>query len=233
MQTFSDTFAGFPLNILDLIVVAVLLISAVLSFVRGAVKEVFSVVGWVGAALATLHFFPLLRPLAQEYIKMPLVADAITGIAIFVAALVLISLISHAISSRVRASAISALDRSLGFAFGMARGAVLVCIGYLLLLWALPADEHPPVVKEARSLPLIQYGAGMLAKLAPKVNREQLEKMLEQAGQASDAISKGGQVIIQEIGKMRQPPPDSSSETGYNQEQRQGLEQLLQKPSKN
>ena len=96
------------LPIADIVILVVLLISALLAFARGFVKEMLSVFAWVGAALAALYGFPYVRPLARKYVSVEIVADLIAGAAVFVVALIRLSILSQAISSGVRQSAVGA-----------------------------------------------------------------------------------------------------------------------------
>ena len=75
------------LNALDIIVIAVIALSALFAFARGFVKEALSIAAWVGAGLITLYGLPALRPVAQKYITTPLLADAVAGVTLFVVSL--------------------------------------------------------------------------------------------------------------------------------------------------
>jgi membrane protein required for colicin V production len=173
----------------DLIIIAILALSALLAFMRGFVREVLSIGAWVGAALATIYGFPILQPYARKYIEVALFADIAAGVAIFVLALIVLTVLSHALSRNVRSSALGAVDRSLGLLFGLVRGAVLVCLAYLVMAWAIPQEDRPVWVAEARTLPLVQQGAGLLLKILPESALKQGE---DAVGAAADGI---GQAI--------------------------------------
>ncbi len=164
---------GLP--IADIVILVVLLISALLAFARGFVKEMLSVFAWVGAALAALYGFPYVRPLARKYVSVEIVADLIAGAAVFVVALILLSILSQAISSGVRQSAVSGLDRALGFAFGLVRGAVLICLLYIGAQWFWTAEQMPQVITEARATPMVRQGANWLLTLVPEDARRETE----------------------------------------------------------
>ncbi|MEJ0069995.1 MAG: CvpA family protein [Pseudomonadota bacterium] len=149
---------GQILTIADVAIIGLLLLSALWAFIRGFVRELLGVAAWVGAAFVTLYGFGYAQPYARQLISIDLVADAVTGVVIFVVSLILFSVISGAISSQVRQSSLSAIDRSLGFVFGLLRGAVIVCIAYLLLKWAVPVQDRPSWVMSARALPAIEQG---------------------------------------------------------------------------
>ncbi len=177
---------SLPINAADLIVFVVLVLSAILAFARGFVHEVLSVVGWIGAGFASIYGFPYLKPYARKLIPVDTIADIAAGAVIFIFTMVVLSLLSKAISSSVKASALNALDRALGFLFGLARGAVVICLIYIAVDWVYgpptqadngnlqagdsPARKtggKPKWILAAKSLPLVKAGADMLITLVP------------------------------------------------------------------
>jgi membrane protein required for colicin V production len=166
--------SDLPINIIDLVILAILLISGLLALSRGFVKEVLSIGGWVIATVAALELFPLLQPVVRRYIDQNLIAVSIAAVGIFVVVLTLASLLSSAISRRVQRSEIGVLDRSLGFLFGLLRGAVVISLAYLVLVQFLTRDEQPDWLRSARAMPAIEYSADLLARLAPEDVRKGL-----------------------------------------------------------
>ncbi|MCA8907512.1 MAG: CvpA family protein, partial [Rhodospirillaceae bacterium] len=86
--------SDWPINMLDAVVIVIIVLSAIVSVVRGFVREVLAIASWVGAALVTLYGLPYARPYLREVVDQPLIADAITGVVLFVVALMVFSLIS-------------------------------------------------------------------------------------------------------------------------------------------
>ena len=76
-------------------------------------------------------------------------------------------MLTRTISKRVQDSALNALDRSLGFLFGLARGAVVICLLYLGIEWMIPPAEQPTWLRSARTMTLIETGAHWLKSLVP------------------------------------------------------------------
>ncbi len=210
-------------NIVDAGVAVVLILSALLAFSRGLVKESLAVAGWVGAAFVTLYLYPFAAPYSRKYIPITIAADAATVIAIFVVTLVVISIVSHQISTRVRESAIGPLDRSLGFLFGLARGAVVVIVAYMLLTWLIPPQDHPKLVTDARVTPWVQRGAELMAKLVPETSqaREAVEGALDEAGRLNDQT--GGQLER----AIKQSIEDTGAKLGYKPNQLNQMDQLI------
>ena len=99
-----------PINLTDAAVVLVIAISGLLALFRGLVHEVLAVISWIGAALATIYGFPYARPYATEMITVPLIADMVAGVGIFLVSLILLSVLTNFIAHRIRQSALGPLD---------------------------------------------------------------------------------------------------------------------------
>ena len=167
------TGAGeFPVNLADVAVVAILLLSGLLAYSRGLVREVLAVAVWVGAGLAALYGFAHVRPLVHEYVPTPWLADIGAGAGLFVVAFLLFTVISRPVVRRVRDSAFRTADRSLGFLFGVVRGAVVVCLVFLLMSWLFPAGQQPEWITTASSRPYVEKGAQLLKLLVPAEAQE-------------------------------------------------------------
>lgn len=216
-----------PVNLVDIAVLGVLAISGLVAFSRGLVREVLSIAAWVGAAVLTVYAFPHFRDFTRGYIKNELAADIATGVAIFIVLLFVFTAVSHMLSRNVRGSSFGALDRSLGFLFGLARGVVLVCLAYLMFLWFVPKPEdQPEAIKQAQSLKVIAPGAELIRSLLPKDIRDKTEQAAKDA--ATTAQQQLGQ---QAIDSLTQPAPKSAApggDPGYNAGERKDLDRLIQ-----
>jgi membrane protein required for colicin V production len=220
--------ADFPFTIADLVVIGVLLLSGILAFARGFVHEVLSLGAWIGAALAAILGLPYVRPLAREFISLPLLADVAGGGVLFLVALLVLSLLTRAISRRVQDSALNAVDRSLGFLFGLARGALLVCLAYIPLNWLMTPGEQPAWLVEARSRPLIARGADMLQSLVEPerpVTRQARDPASERARKALETERMVRDIMSPDPKAPR--PEGQPQQQGYGIGERRDLERLI------
>lgn len=236
------------MNFLDLIVLGVIGLSTLLAFSRGFIKELLSILGWIGAVIATVALFAPVRVMVRQYIPNELLADITAGIGIFVVTLVLCGMLNHWISAQVRGNGLGALDRSLGLVFGLARGSVVVCAAYILMAWALPnATERPDMVNEARFLPVVERGAAFLLKLLPddilKTGEDAINQSLK-AVEQGQAIGNAYQTIIPDAangtnatgagqsstntGADGQEPGGQDAGSGYKDAERNDLNRLIQ-----
>jgi membrane protein required for colicin V production len=157
---------SLPINGLDLAVGIVLLISALLAFMRGFVHEVLSIAAWVGAVLAGIHGLPYARPIARGIIPIEWAADAVAGVVIFLVVLLALSILTNAVARSIQKSALNNLDRSLGFAFGLVRALVFLGIGLIITDWLTNA-ERPKWMARAKTLPIIELAADGVKTILP------------------------------------------------------------------
>jgi membrane protein required for colicin V production len=174
-----------PLTIFDLVVLGVIAISALLASVRGFTREVLAIVSWVTAAAVAWLFHPQLLPIAQQYIPNKTVALVVAIAALFLVTLIVVSLVTARVSDFVLDSRIGALDRTLGFIFGSARGLLLCVVGYLLFAALVPEkmQENYIWLRDARSKPLLeQSGRSLLAILPQDVDLDIVKRLAKPKG---------------------------------------------------
>jgi membrane protein required for colicin V production len=139
----------------DGVVLSVLLLSAALAYFRGVVREVLSIGAWIGAILVAMLAEPFAKPFVAEYVEPDWLATGIAVGAVFLVILVILKILIAWISGKVQGSALGGVDRAFGFLFGLARGAFVVVLAYIVAGLLVPATERwPEPVREARSLPL-------------------------------------------------------------------------------
>jgi membrane protein required for colicin V production len=219
--------ADLPFTFVDIAIVVVLLVSGGLAFLRGFVHEVLAVGAWVGAIVAAVFGFPYAQPYARDLIPHDLAANVAAGAAIFVVALVVLSLLTRALSDRVKGSALNALDRSLGFVFGLLRGAVLVCLTYIAVEWMV-GSQQPLWLRDARAMPLVEWGAAQLKSLAPSEARKAGG---EAADDARDQVRKSLETerLLRDIMTPEPKAPSTDAERGgYDSKERREMERLLE-----
>ncbi len=159
-----------PVSWLDIILIVIMLISGFLAMVRGFTREVLSVFSWAVAAVAALYLTPKYYTVLQPYIDKPSIAQIVFAAAVFVISLIVVSLITFRISDKVLDSRVGALDRTLGFIFGLARGFLLVAI--VFILFTALARDQPDWVRNARSYSILQQTQVAIESLLP-MNPEQ------------------------------------------------------------
>lgn len=160
-------------TIVDAVVAVIILMSAILAYSRGLVREILAIAGWVAAAVLAFIFAPQAEPL----IKQIPVLDKFLGdscelsiiaafAAVFALALVVMSIFTPIFSSAVQRSALGGLDQGLGFLFGVLRGVILVAIA-LVVYDRVVVDSAVPMVDDSRSAKVFASLQGSLAEAMP------------------------------------------------------------------
>ncbi len=161
-------------TIIDGVVALIVVLSGLLAYSRGFVREVMAIAGWVAAAVLAFIFAPQAVPLVKE---IPVVGDflrdscelsVITGFAaVFALALIVVSIFTPLFSSLVQRSAIGGLDQALGFFFGIARGLLLVAIAFFVYDTVMTGQNYT-IVDESRSAQVFDQFSAQIEEQNPE-----------------------------------------------------------------
>ena len=176
-----------PITLLDIFLLAVMLISGLLAMIRGFMREVLSIAAWAGAALVTLYAYSKVLPFAKQYFNNDIVAAGVTIGGLFLGTLIIVSILTVRISDKILDSRIGALDRTLGFLFGLARGLVIVVVAFIFFDWLVPAKSQPTWVSAAKSRLVLQGTGQWLMSLLPEDPESTILKRLKRPKGDEDA----------------------------------------------
>jgi membrane protein required for colicin V production len=150
---------GFTL--VDAGVAGIIVLSAILAYSRGFVREAMAIVGWIGAAVLAFIFAPAAQPLVKE---LPVVGSFLTdscelsivaaAAGVFAIGLIIAALFTPLFSSVIQRSALGGIDQALGFLFGALRGIALVIVAFIVYDRAM-SDEAIPMVDDSRTAKVI------------------------------------------------------------------------------
>jgi membrane protein required for colicin V production len=155
---------------LDIFLIVVMLISGLLAMVRGLIREVLSIAGWGAAAGAALFAYAKVVPWAKSYFST-LNEYVVTGGTIatfFIGSLIIVSIITVKISDKSLDSRIGALDRTMGFVFGLARGLLIVVVMFAFYDWFQPKSQ-PGWIANARSLSMLKTLRDDIISMSPDI----------------------------------------------------------------
>lgn len=165
----------------DIAALGIILLSGLLALARGFVREVLGVAAWIGAGIAAFEFYPEVEPQLAGFIHQPKLILPLSIGLVFIVVLIVLSIISAWLGSMVRDSVLSGLDRTLGLAFGLVRGAVIVCLCYIGLSIFLQPSEWPMGVTQSKLLPYAASGSVWLVDFLPPAYRPHIDRRLRAA----------------------------------------------------
>ena len=217
------------MNPLDLAVIGIVALSAIFAFARGFVREALSIVAWVGAAAITLYGFNWVYVQIEPRIHDRLLSQVAAGFGLFVISLILLTILTGLVLRTVRASGLSPIDRTLGFIFGLARGAFLVCLAYLLLVVSVQPNDWPVWIREAKSEPYLHEGADVLRSFLPESLKIKSADAVDSATKALSPASEADRAMraLTNPAPAAAPKPESAPAPGYRQGDQRGLDRLI------
>jgi membrane protein required for colicin V production len=160
-------------TIVDGIVALVIVVSALLAYSRGFVREGMAIAGWLVAALLGFMFGVQATPLIKE---IPVVGDFLADscelgviggfFAVFAVALIVVSIFTPLLSSAIQRSALGSLDQGLGFLFGVLRGVILVAIA-LVIVDRISTGDRIAVLEDSRTAKIFDRSQGRIDESIP------------------------------------------------------------------
>lgn len=164
-------------TIIDLVVAAIIVVSALLAYSRGLVREVMAILGWVAAAIVGFIFAPQVQPLVKE---IPVLGDMLADscelsviaafAGVFAVALIVVSFFTPLFSSLVQRSALGGVDQGAGFLFGVVRGILLIAIAFFVYETVITTQSFT-IVDESRS-------AQVFARMSAAIQEQDPEQAL-------------------------------------------------------
>lgn len=150
-----------PLTYLDMALLAVCFISGLLAMYRGLARELLSIISWIAAAAVGAWIFFTKKDFSTDIAAQtglpPQIALAVVALVVALIVLIIVHLVTARISDAILDSRVGMIDRILGFAFGVARGFILIVIPYMFYESFFPDEKtHFPWVRDAASKPYIQ-----------------------------------------------------------------------------
>ena len=219
---------------LDYIIIAILLVSAALSLIRGFTKEVLSITGWIVSGYAAIFLAPLLKPILASYISIDWAVTGGAMLVIFLASLIIFSIGGHFVAASIKGTGLSALDRTLGICFGLLRGFFIVCMAYFSISTVIPENDHPTFVAKAKLRPMLQTGTKAFIAIVPL---DRLPLSVANIGQAIggpelETLRESGREALREAAReelenLVEEVQDSDEDTGYKKLERDQMQRLI------
>lgn len=240
--------------IVDILVLAALLISALIAFFRGFIREILTIGGVVGGALAAYVGGPMLNPLMSGWIGVPevvpegeampmlfdvlpynIVADVLSYGAIFIVVVIVLSVLSHFMAEGARSLGLGPIDRTLGFIFGVARAVLLLGILYLPVHFFIDQDTKDAWFKNSKTHFYVETVSKTIAHYIPNSTVEDVQGNIDKAEELDQTRKK-----LQEInllkgneapapGGLTTPTPETTKDShGYDQEFRGQMNELIE-----
>ncbi|MEP0073271.1 MAG: CvpA family protein [Marinomonas sp.] len=169
------------MSTLDWLIVAVVVLSTLLSLKRGFVKEVLSLLTWVVAFVVAIKFSDQMQVLLVDQVQNDRIRYIVSFVSLFIASLISGVLVSFLLGSLIQVTGLSSTDRVLGMLFGFARGSLIV-VAFVSLLSLSPAIEQAEFWKSSQLIPqlgqLNEWTREMLGKSSDLMDSTLMDRVL-------------------------------------------------------
>ena len=233
--------------IIDLVVGAVILVSAVISFFRGFIRETLTIAGVAGGGFAAILFGPSLAPTFRDWlgivdgepveklfdlVPMTIIANVCAYAAIFIGVVITISVISHFISGAVKAMGLGPIDRTFGVIFGIVRAVLLLGLLYLPFHLLMDGAAKEKYFGESKTHIYIEKTSSVIARFLPssKEVKDSAEDAVE--GQIKKKLFEND-ILHNKDAEPVVLPKEEKVETGYDKDERNQLDDLIEEPTYN
>ena len=195
------------MGIIDLILIAIILVSGLFALYRGLIRELLGLIAWILAAFGAFYGLLVARPLFRKMISNPTVADIVAAVTIALIILVICTIINAKINEKLRKSVLSGLDRTLGFAFGILRGVLLIIVIYFFAVFALKKETVENYADKNFSITYLQKIQPTIEKILPETLMQGIRDM-----------SKENQVTVENVEIKEKPNTNANTDTDVKQE---------------
>ena len=150
---------------IDLAIIAVIALSALISLIRGFVKESISLLTWIAAGIIAFRYFSPMADFLEPFVAAPTVRAIAAFAVLFVSTLVIGAIVNFIVSQLVSKTGLSGTDKALGVVFGGARGILIVTI--VVLLFSLTPAPETDAWRNAASIGFFQQLAEWVKGVIP------------------------------------------------------------------
>jgi membrane protein required for colicin V production len=150
---------------LDLVIIVIIVLSALISVIRGFVKETISLITWIVAGILAFRYFAPLAELLEPYVSAPTIRNIAAFAVLFISTLVIGAIINFIMNQLVSRTGLSGTDKALGVVFGAARGVLIVTM--IVLLASLTPMPEASWWQDSAMMGFFQQLAGWLKGIIP------------------------------------------------------------------
>lgn len=200
----------------DIIVLAILVVSAGIGFIQGAAREMVSVIAFLLAAVAAIYGLRITGPIGRTLIDPDWAGTVAAVVVTFVVVYGALRLLGAGLTRGIQNTQfVGFLDRTVGLGFGLVRAFVFLGACNLAFTAATPPSLTPKWLASATFYPMTSTAADMLRAFAPKG--------LDMAGKLTPSI---GEAVREGSAKRK---GDSHDREGYDARDRGGIDDLVEK----
>jgi membrane protein required for colicin V production len=230
--------------VFDILVLITLIVSALIAFLRGAIREILTILGVIGGLAAAYYGGPHLIPHMEGWLGVEPPQEGVTpekllGILpydilaqilsyglIFIVVVIVLSIISHMLAETARALGLGPVDRTLGVIFGLARGILLLGVIYFPFHLMLGPEEKEEWFEGSKTFFFVEQTSEAIAQFVPEKTVAKFQKDAESVQEGLEANDRLNELKGNNAEKKEPAPQDGKG--GYTDEFRDQMDNLFE-----
>ena len=195
-------------------------------YIRGLIKETLSILSIFLSGYFSTILYPEISLFIKEYIDMPILADGISLVVLFILIYSIFCILSNLIVTSIYNTPVKIFDKNFGIIFGFFRSLLIFSILNILLIWVFWKNTIPAYINEAKSMILINYTSRKILDILPK---DSLLKIKSIFGINSNIEIKKIIINKKNIEKYSEPVIDDTlkKNNGYSSDDNDSLDKLF------
>jgi membrane protein required for colicin V production len=207
----------------DLVILIIIFCFGLFSLFRGFIKELFSIIGWIFAIILATSSTPFVLSKIQVMLPSISLSPLIAGVLIALIVYILFRILGGLFQKKLGKANVSAINRSLGFLLGVAKGFALICITIFITKTFLNEAEYPKWLRTSKSLPLIESMTMFAASQLPMYLQKNFEK------KPIDSFKTETKMKFESLNLPKLKQGYSHKDTAYNEDQRLLMDKKFRK----
>ena len=170
------------MNPFDILIITILMYGLIRGIFRGLVREISSIVGVLGGFYAAYTYYPHVAGLISPWISDPAYLNIVSYMAVFSIVVVIVGILAVVIKYLLNIAYLGWVDRVCGALFGLLKGALVVCVLFIVFTAFLPKGS--PFIKNATLSPYVAAGSEVMAKAISKDMKDNFELKIKDLKQS-------------------------------------------------
>jgi membrane protein required for colicin V production len=204
-----------PITAMDIIIVAIMLLSGLFALLRGFVREVFTIVTWIGGVFTAFYFLPYLGGTFRNFITVGWIADLLAFALPFFTVFFALSYVSSKLVKNISGTDPGPIDGTMGFFFGIVRGFIIVTVAYFGFDVFMNPERTPDWLERAKFKPMIEDTTEFYYSLIPNLKGDEASSRSQRKSSTASSDQK----------------TTKENESGYSDQERDAIDQLFQSSS--
>ena len=215
------------LNNTDFLIMFLTLFSMLYGYIRGFIKESLSIISLITSSIICIHLYPSISEAIEKYVDLPLIADGISLLILFLTVYSIFGIISNLITKNMRNTSLKILDKNFGIIFGFIRSIVILSLLNIIFTWTLWKTDLPEWLENSKSINVINHSSKFILNFLPEKVLSNINKIFDTSYNFNNKIENLDKNSIKKFSEPILKNNSRDKKEGYNKNDNESLDRLF------